>query len=35
MIKFGPAGNCDMFYGEGYKSSWQIAKWLKEKGKHC
>lgn len=32
MIKFGPAGNCEMFYAEGYKSSWQIAKWLKDKG---
>ncbi len=32
MIKFGPAGNCEMFYGEGNKSSMQAAKWLKEKG---
>lgn len=32
MIKFGPAGNCEMFYSEGNKTSTQAAKWLKEKG---
>ena len=32
MIKFGPAGNCESFYAEGYKSTTQAAKWLYEKG---
>lgn len=29
---FGPAGNGDMFYGEGFKSTFQMPAWLKEKG---
>ena len=32
MIKFGPAGNSDSFYAQGYKSTWQAPKWLKEMG---
>ena len=32
MIRFGPAGNSDSFYNEGYKSSLQAPKWLNEKG---
>ena len=29
---FGPAGNCDRFYAEGYKSTKQVFKWLSEIG---
>lgn len=29
---FGPAGNGDMFYGEGFKATHQMPAWLKEKG---
>lgn len=32
MIWFGPAGNSDSFYEEGYKHSWQMPQWLYEKG---
>ena len=32
MIKFGPAGNCDRFYAEGYKSSEQAPAWLAAQG---
>ena len=32
MIKFGPAGNSDSFYNQGYKSTHQAPKWLKEMG---
>ncbi|MDK2800111.1 MAG: hypothetical protein PWP27_2141 [Clostridiales bacterium] len=28
-IKFGPAGNSDIYYEQGYKSSVQMPKWLK------
>lgn len=28
MIRFGPAGNCDRFYAEGYKSTLQAPKWI-------
>src|SRR5699024_6481716 len=31
-IKFGPAGNSDSFYDEGYKSSLDMPKWLADKG---
>ncbi|RBP46670.1 TIM barrel protein [Garciella nitratireducens] len=31
-IKFGPSGNSESFYEEGYKSSLNMPKWLKEKG---
>lgn len=32
MIRFGPSGNSDLFYSEGYKSSLQMPKWLKNMG---
>ncbi len=31
-IKFGPAGNSDSFYAEGFKASEQMPGWLKSKG---
>lgn len=31
-IRFGPAGNSDSFYLQGYKSSTQMPKWLFDKG---
>ena len=32
MILFGPSGNSESFYSEGYKSTWQAAKWIAGKG---
>ena len=32
MIKFGPSGNDEVFYNEGYKSSVQAPAWLNKKG---
>lgn len=32
MIKFGPSGNDELFYEEGYKTSLEAPKWIKEKG---
>lgn len=32
MIRFGPAGNSDSFYEQGYKHSAQMPGWLKEMG---
>lgn len=32
MLKFGPAGNSDRFYAEGYKSTLQAPGWLREIG---
>lgn len=32
MIKFGPAGNSEDFYDEGYRSSLDMPKWLSGKG---
>ena len=32
MIKFGPAGNSDIFYDQGYKSSLDMPEWLKNMG---
>lgn len=32
MIRIGPAGNSDLFYEEGYKSSLEIPKFLHDKG---
>ncbi|MBR5111420.1 MAG: TIM barrel protein [Clostridia bacterium] len=29
MIRFGPAGNSDSFYAQGYKASWQAPAWLR------
>lgn len=31
MIKFGPAGNSDLFYEQGFKSSLDAPKWLKNR----
>ena len=28
MIRFGPSGNSDSFYAQGYKASWQAPGWL-------
>ena len=30
MIKFGPSGNSETFYEQGYKSSVDMPKWLKD-----
>lgn len=35
MIKFGPSGNCESFYAEGYKHTEQAAKFVKERGLQC
>ena len=32
MIKFGPAGNCEMFYEYGYKSTYQMPEFLAKIG---
>jgi deoxyribonuclease-4 len=32
MVKFGPSGNDEAFYEEGYKESTQAPKWLNDKG---
>lgn len=32
MIRFGPAGNSESFYTEGYKSTWQAPAWLSAMG---
>ncbi len=32
MIKFGPSGNCQRFYDEGYKSTTQAPKWCADQG---
>ncbi|MGN0798348.1 MAG: TIM barrel protein [Christensenellales bacterium] len=32
MIKFGPSGNCDLFYDQGFKSSLDAPAWLKNRG---
>ena len=32
MIKFGPSGNCESFYADGLKHSYQAAEWLSKKG---
>lgn len=31
-IRFGPAGNSDSFYAQGYTATWQAPKWLSELG---
>ena len=31
-IRFGPSGNSESFYAQGYKASWQAPKWLHEMG---
>lgn len=35
MIKFGPAGNCQLFYDMGYKTTLQAAKFCKEMELDC
>ncbi len=32
MIWFGPAGNSESFYAQGYDHSWQMPEWLKKMG---
>lgn len=32
MIRFGPAGNSESFYAQGYKASWQAPAWLRAMG---
>ena len=32
MAKFGPSGNCDLFYEQGFKTSLDAPKWLKNRG---
>ena len=32
MVKFGPAGNSDSFYTDGYSSTLDTATWVKNKG---
>lgn len=32
MIRFGPSGNCDLFYDQGYKTSLDAPQWLKNRG---
>lgn len=32
MIWFGPAGNSDSFYEQGFKHSWQMPRWLAQMG---
>ncbi len=31
-IRFGPAGNSDSFYAQGYNATWQAPKWLSDMG---
>ena len=35
MIKFGPSGNCESFYAEGYSHTEQSAKFVKVRGLDC
>ncbi len=32
MIRFGPAGNSESFYAQGYKATWQAPGWLRGMG---
>jgi len=32
MIRFGPSGNSESFYNEGYKHTYQIFEWINKKG---
>ncbi len=32
MIRFGPAGNSESFYAQGYKATWQAPAWLRGMG---
>ena len=35
MIKFGPSGNSESFYGEGYTHTEEAAAYVKERGLDC
>ena len=35
MIKFGPSGNCESFYAEGYSHTEQSAEFVKNRGLDC
>ena len=35
MIKFGPSGNCESFYAEGYAHTEQAAAFVKQRGLDC
>ncbi len=35
MIKFGPSGNCESFYAEGYEKTEEAPVFLKERGLDC
>lgn len=35
MIKFGPSGNCESFYAEGYSHTEESAAFVKERGLDC
>lgn len=35
MIKFGPSGNCESFYAEGYTHTEQAAAFVKQRGLNC
>ncbi len=35
MIKFGPSGNCESFYAEGYTGTEEAAAFVKKRGLHC
>ena len=35
MIKFGPSGNCESFYAEGYSHTEQSAEFVKNRGLNC
>lgn len=32
MVRFGPSGNCDLFYDQGFKSSLDAPAWIKNRG---
>lgn len=32
MIRFGPSGNCELFYEQGFKSSLDAPRWVKNRG---
>ncbi len=34
-IRFGPSGNSDSFYAQGYNATWQAPKWLSDMGLHA
>ncbi|HWR21921.1 MAG TPA: TIM barrel protein [Feifaniaceae bacterium] len=34
-IRFGPSGNSDSFYAQGYTATWQAPEWLSDMGLHA